>query len=50
MKQRRPAAFGASIEEIVSSILSHIGDSGQKERHVLRFFNYTGTIRAQEVR
>jgi len=47
----RGAVRGASIEEIASSLLSHIDDvSGQKERCVLRFFNHTGTIPAQTIR
>ena len=47
----RGAVRGASIEEIASSLLSHIDDvSGQKERCVLGFFNHTGTIPAQTIR
>lgn len=47
----RGAVCGASIEEIASSLLSHIDDvSGQKERYILRFFNHTGTIPAQKIR
>ena len=47
----RGAVCGASIEEIASSLLSHIDDvSGQKERYILRFFNHMGTIPAQKIR
>jgi hypothetical protein len=47
----RGAVRGANIEEILPSLFSHSDDaSGQKERHVLRFFNHTGTIPAQKIR
>ncbi|HYC19781.1 MAG TPA: hypothetical protein VEF35_04070 [Candidatus Bathyarchaeia archaeon] len=46
----RGAVRGARIEEITSSLLSHIDDRGQKERCALRFFNHTSTIPAQTIR
>lgn len=47
----RGAVRGAGVEELASTLLSHIDDvSGQKERCVLRFFNHTGTIPAQTIR
>ena len=47
----RGVVRGAGVEELASTLLSHIDDvSGQKERCVLRFFNHTGTIPAQTIR